>query len=311
MKEPVMDKKKSVLRVIIIVGLLLAFVMGMFAAAMAFAEELQLFKIELYKKLPWREEYARAQETAADYSAYPVMEQTDDAWYANARLIVHACGGIDGLDYTNSREAMDSTLKKGHRFVEVDFTFSSDGIPVCVHSWSDLNSDTVMDHNTFKSHKIYGKYSTLDAEDILDYMERFPDLYIVLDTKDSMPELVRALVDLNAPRDIMERFIIQVYAAGEKSRIMELYPFPEENFLFTAYILGNRPGYIMSVCYEENISVVTLPYEWLSDSWHYFFDKDFVVFIHTVNRPDEMKWLFSKGVHGVYTDFLSLTDLEL
>lgn len=305
-----MDKKKRISRVILTAGLLFLLVLGMFAAALAMAEELQMFKIELYKKLPWREEHVRAEETATDYSAYPVREHSANAWYTNARLIMHACGGIDGLDYTNSREALDSTLEKGHRLVEVDFTFSSDGMPVCVHSWSNLDSDSVMDYNTFKSHKIYGKYTTLTAEDILDYMERFPDLYIVLDTKDSMPELVRSLVSFNAPGDVMERFIIQVYAAGEKKQILDLYPFPEENFLFTAYLLGNRPGYIMSICYDEDISVVTLPYSWLSGNWHYFFDKNFVVFAHTVNRPDEMKQLFSAGIHGVYTDFLSLTDLE-
>lgn len=306
-----MEKGKRISRAAMTAGLFLALMLGMLAAAMAFAEELQLFKMELYKKLPWREEYARAQETAADYSDRPVLEHTGDEWYTDARLIAHACGGIDGLDYTNSREAMDSTLEKRHRFVEVDFTFSSDNIPVCVHSWSDLDSDTVMDHDSFKSMKIFGKYSPLDASDIIDYMERFPDLYIVLDTKDSMPELVRALVALDPPADVMERFIIQVYAAGEKKQILEMYPFPEENFLFTAYILGNRPGAVMAICYEEDISVVTVPYGWLSDSWHYFFDKNYVVFTHTINRPDEMKRLFSMGIRGVYTDFLTLPDLEL
>ena len=306
-----MQRENKILRVIVILGLLLALMLGMFFAAMMFAEEMQLFKMELYKKLPWRDEYARAQETNTDYSAYPVMEHSGDEWYNRAKLIMHACGGIDGLDYTNSREALESSLEKGHRFIEVDFTFSADGIPVCAHSWSDLRSDVVMDYENFMAHDIFGKYSPLDAREIIEYMELYPDLYIVLDTKDSMVELVRALVNLDAPAEIMERFIIQVYAAGEKTQIMEMYSFPEENFLFTAYILGNRPGYIMQACYEENISVVTLPYGWLSDAWHFFLEKDFVVFTHTVNRPDEMKELFSRGVDGLYTDFLSETDLGL
>ena len=302
--------KKKLVCVILALALLAALVLGMFAAALVFAEELQLLKIEIYKKMPWRDEYARVQETNTDYSAYPAMEHNDDAWYKNARLVMHACGGIDGLDYSNSHEAMQASLEKGYRYIEVDFSFSSDGIPVCIHSWSDMKFDGVVDHERFMAQKLYGKYSPMDIADVLEYMESYPDLYIVLDTKESMVELVRALVEYDAPEEVMERFIIQVYAAGEKPQIMEMYPFPEDNFLFTAYILGNRPGYIMSVCYDENISVLTMPYGWITDDWHYFFEKDFKVFVHTVNRPDEMAELFDRGVHGLYTDFLSEADIE-
>lgn len=305
-----MQKRKRILIAALAVFLLMAFMLVMFIAAMMLAEEMQQFKTELYKKLPWRAEYVRQQETDTDYSAYPVMEHSADGWYNSAKLILHACGGIDGLDYTNSREAMESSLEREYRFVEVDFAFSSDGVPVCAHSWSDLRSDVVMDHESFMSHKVFGKYTPLDLEMVLDYMERFPELYIVLDTKDSMVELVRAILEYEPSEDVMNRFIIQVYGAGEKPKIMEMYSFPEENFLFTAYRIGNRPGYIMQLCYDENISVVTLPYEWFSDDWHFFVEKEFVLYAHTVNRPDDARELISRGVYGLYTDFLSLPDLE-
>ena len=304
-----MLNRKKLLIGLLAAVLLLTLVLGMFVAALMFAEELQIFKMELYKKLPWRDEYAREQETNTDFSAYPVIERSEDAWYNRAELIMHACGGIDGLDYTNSREAMELSLEKGCRFIEVDFTFSADGVPVCVHSWSDLHSDEVMDYDSFMAHKVFGKYSPMDAQDVLDYMEAYPELYIILDTKDSIVDLVRSLVELGAADELMQRFIVQLYGPGEKAQILELYPFPEENFLFTAYILGNRPGYIMQLCYDENISVVTLPYGWYSEKWHYFDEKNFVIYTHTVNRPDEMKQLLEKGVKGLYTDFLSHSDL--
>ncbi len=50
-------------------------------------------------------------------------------------LVAHAGGGIDGQTYTNSLEAMDLSYSLGHRVIEVDFCWSSDGRLVLMHEW--------------------------------------------------------------------------------------------------------------------------------------------------------------------------------
>lgn len=55
-------------------------------------------------------------------------------WYASGgRYVSHACGGINRTAYTNSREALQRQLNKGTKKIEIDFSYTTDGILVCYH----------------------------------------------------------------------------------------------------------------------------------------------------------------------------------
>jgi len=41
-------------------------------------------------------------------------------------IIAHAAGAVNGRTYTNSLEAFEYNYAKGHRFFEVDFSWTSD-----------------------------------------------------------------------------------------------------------------------------------------------------------------------------------------
>lgn len=49
--------------------------------------------------------------------------------------MAHALGGIDGENYTNSKEALGSNYNKGVRLSEVDINLTADDKLVCVHGW--------------------------------------------------------------------------------------------------------------------------------------------------------------------------------
>ena len=282
------------------------------AAVFKYAEEIVSFKQRLYE----RNESQETQDTpasAVDHTFVEPRSYRGDEWFVDMPLIYHACGGIDGLDYTNSREALDQTLASAgpKALVEVDFSFTSDGRLVCVHKWADLGVDAPLDYNEFRSFKVYGKYTTLSAADILGYMERYPDLYIVVDTKEPLLDVMRELIELSAGSDVLDRFIIQLYHAGEKAQIQAMHSFPEDHYLYTVYKTGNNPEYVLGICQEENISVVTLPHSFFSDSWQVFIDNGFILYAHTVNRPDIGRALMAAGIFGLYTDFLTASDLTL
>lgn len=52
-----------------------------------------------------------------------------------ALRIAHAGGGLGKRTYTNSYEALDSNIKNGFKYFELDFTFASDDRLVCIHDW--------------------------------------------------------------------------------------------------------------------------------------------------------------------------------
>lgn len=253
-------------------------------------------------------------ERLAAFAECPPMEHTGKEWYNNTRLIYHAGGGIDGLTYSNAKEAMEMCMKQGHYVIEMDFSFTSDNHLVCVHEWQDIGdlwSPCTLDE--YLNLKIYGRYTPLTAEDIIQYMEENPDLHIVIDTKGDNVAVVAELVRLaDNQYDVINRFIIQLYYDGQKQKMNEIYPFPDENFLFTLYKFNpGRYEEIMKICYDEDIRVITVGIKaWSQEVVDEFLKKGFIVFEHTPNRMDWAQESMDKGIQGIYTDFLTTEDME-
>lgn len=275
-----------------------------------FPEEMIKLKAEIYYFL----QTSKA-DSNIDFTDYPSITNTTKGWFKDAPLIYHAGGGIDGLTYTNSKEAMENMLAQGNYFMEIDFMYTSDHELICMHEWENQwESEEIPSLEKFVSEKIYGKYTTMTAKDVIQYMEQNPNLYIIIDTKEEdQIEVVKSLVDLSAYHtEITDRFIIQLYKDGVKEEIQKIYSFPEENFLFTVYKFGARfPNKIMKICYDENITVVTVPYgKWDEDTKKLYTSKGFILYEHTVNRPDYVRKSLNEGIYGFYTDFLSEEDLN-
>lgn len=313
---------------ILVICVLLLFVLFSFVFVMKYAEEILEFKIALYtainsRKVQQIDLYTTADDSEAqaiqsiyketDYDSFTPFENTGDGWYLDAKLIYHACGGIDGLDYTNSREALESTISAGNKYIEIDFAFSSDGQLVCTHEWENsVDSKGVqLSYREFMSQKIFGKYTPLSAKDVISYMEEYPDVYVVTDTKDDFTDVIKTLLSLTEDESIIDRFIIQVYTPEQKSQILNLYKFNDNNFLLTLYKLPPlNVNQILKICGDNNIYVLTCRQGYLlTEEIEQLRQKNITIFEHTVNRPDIANKDIEKGINGFYTDFLCIEDL--
>lgn len=58
-----------------------------------------------------------------------------DRILSSCSLIAHAGGGIDGVKYTNSKEALLQSIDTGYRLIEIDLLVSSDGEILGAHDW--------------------------------------------------------------------------------------------------------------------------------------------------------------------------------
>ena len=256
-----------------------------------------------------------------------------DPWYNAGPLIYHACGGIDGISYSNSQEAMESTLAAGNMLVEVDFLYTTDGHLVCLHKWIDLLPmwkykelkreykdkedqipETEYTLEQFLKKNVKGKFTGQTARDIISYMQEYPELHIIVDTKEEdLAAVIGELLKLcDFQPDIAERFVIQLYDRGQKAKILELYPFRNENFLFTCYKFDPlRVDEILEICSAEQISVVTVPYgSWEQETVDRFLQQQIILFEHTVNDPEMAALSLEKGICGFYTDFLQKSELK-
>ncbi len=248
-------------------------------------------------------------------------------WFRKNSYVVHAMGEIDGREYSNSREAFEMSYQGGHRIFEVDFAMTSDNKIVLKHDWTNSHGLPEFEDGTpptlaeFKEAKIWGKYTTLDIDDLLQLMLEYPDIYIVTDSKSGVyKEVVEQFTQIteilqgyssNQRNSIMERFVVQIYNDDMYTGVETVAHF--ENYIYTLYQRGvGNLDQLGEFCVENEIPVVVLPYEWwneeITETLHSY---GLEVWVHTLNENEDIAELRDKGVDGVYTDATNVSELVL
>lgn len=244
-------------------------------------------------------------------------------WTEHA-LIAHGMGGMEGdTTLTNSREAFVANYELGFRVFEADLRLSSDGRLVALHDWTaflygargrgepDPKDRKPIAWSTFKSLKVGKKYETLDIQDIVQLLERYPDAYIVTDTKDRSLDLVRKQFALIAEAlsssplpGVGERIVPQIYNPEMYEELRTLYPF--SSYIYTLYGSNvTEAEVIRFVKQTPKIQAVTMPTSRVNAAFVSKLSRLGVrTYTHTVNDPAEYDAYRKLGIDGVYTDFL-------
>jgi len=240
-------------------------------------------------------------------------------WHEKYSVICHALGRTqEGDPLSNSYEAFLYNYNQGQRVFEADVQITSDGVMVLRHDWtSDLGqweafgwSDEerwAVTAEEFLSTPLYGKYTPLSLEDWFEIMKRYPNIYMVTDTKYS-PDVegqfqlfVNTAIE-NGYEDVLSRVIVQIYYREMYDEVAAVYPF--ENWIWTLYYIG-YPGSqeVLDFMAEKEIPVLTM----VSDWWDAGKQADLAgsgikVYVHTVDDEEEARQRAAQGVSGIYTD---------
>lgn len=241
-------------------------------------------------------------------------------WEDKHQTVAHAMGRIDGIDYTNCKEAFLESYEKGYRVFEVDMALSTDNHLVFLHDWNTFWGLTiqkgitgeVMPFHMYKAQKIRGSYTVLTADTLLELLSNYPDAYIITDTKSIDTESFKLqlflLVEAASRLDfsLLDRLIIQVYNEETATALEEVYPF--KNVIYTLYMSPDRNNIpsISSTLTLHNIRVLTVPSALISSELIQEMDAINVkIFTHTVNTSTDVATQRSKGIYGFYTDILT------
>lgn len=280
--------------------------LALFCMAVIFfnIEELYDFKVKLYsigkKKI--------------NLSQYQPLEDKGNEWYMNNFLIAHACGGVDGVNYTNSKEAFEESIMSGFQVIEVDFSKTSDNKVVLKHNW---NSEKGPTYEQFMNSPVEYAYTPMDAEMLLDLMIENPEVYIVTDIKgerEYMGDIYTQIVEMAESKkctDVLNRFIIQIYFPEDYDYFKDIYSF--SNWIYTFYNSGEKDfNSAAEFCLTHDIHVVAMPFEWIQEKNYIdvFKKYNIKVYVHTLNRLSTIQILTDWGISGVYTDYLTPADLE-
>lgn len=221
----------------------------------------------------------------------------------NKKVVMHALGGIDGNDYTNSLEALEFNYERGRRVFEIDIALSSDNELILSHE-NPVVLNTISLEN-FLSKKINLQYTPLSFNDILKLMGVYEDITLILDVKsgfkDTYPAIVKAIGDQD--ENLYERIVPQIYFEDNLNFLQNLYRFPE--VIYTLY-RTNSPDDIVLDFAKNNQDIKTVAM--FQNRFNINFanelrDNDIEVFIYTVNKERDIKKLILNGVDGIYSDF--------
>lgn len=226
----------------------------------------------------------------------------------STKYIIHAGGSLDGYTLTNSKEALENAYTSGNRLIEIDFGFTSDGYPVCIHDWNyrlypGFVEDEYPTLEEYLQCKVYDEFTPMWLGTIADYLTIYPDLYIITDTKEQNV-LLAQIIARDYP-DLMNQFIIQVYSQEEYFAVLEL---GFEKIIFTLYALSwsekTDCAYLVEFAENNPLFAYTFPAE-LCDIDGYvenMLQSGVPLFIHTVNDLQQQEAYFEIGISGIYTD---------
>ncbi len=239
-------------------------------------------------------------------------EQVAAALPPRGVLVAHALGGIDGVTYTNSAEAFESSYREGMRWFEIDLSVTADGDAVCFHPGHENHlglKRKVYETSTaeFLSRRYAGRYTLMTFSDLLDRLESHRDAYLVTDTKGWDEPMVSALARALAgrPEDVVRRVVPQIYRPEDLEAIGPALGLTPRVVIFTLYRTAMDDHSVIAFARSAGIAVVAT--STVRFRHRLAADLDRVgrpVLVHTVNSPVEALQLTAAGADGLITDFL-------
>ncbi len=233
-------------------------------------------------------------------------------------LISHAGGELDDTDYCNCEEAFNLSYdERGHRYFEVDLHWTRDGELVLIHDWGqtynkwfggNANENMPPSLDQFLSLKMANGRTQMSLDELASWLRDHPDAFVVTDIKRDNTRALTVISDRYPT--LRAQFIPQIYqldeyeqvsALGYEKIILTLYKARANDFEVLEFARNNKlfavtgwTGKLRQSTLIEALSAAGIP-----------------VFVHTINYNFKAIRFLQRDVHGIYTDTLSESDLEI
>lgn len=223
------------------------------------------------------------------------------------QFVSHGGGEISGRRVTNSLQALNNAYDQGQRFIEVDFSWTSDNHLVLIHDW-DISYQNLFSQysdapNLEKFNQLIMNYelTQLNLDQLLAWLHAHPDTTIITDIKDRNLEGLAYIAERAG--DVKKQFIPQIYGVNEYNPAVEL---GFRNIIFTLYRTNISDSEVLDFASKNSLVALTLPTTRAVKSTLAQKLKHSGVFVyaHTINKNEVFNFLQSKGVSGIYSDIL-------
>jgi glycerophosphoryl diester phosphodiesterase len=229
-------------------------------------------------------------------------------------LIAHAGGGYNSNVYLNSIEALTENYLLGHRFFELDFSFTSDAKLVAIHDWDDTYARLFKrairsekpDYDTFMSLEMIDDQTQISLERLNKWMDDHPLAYIVTDIKGGNLKGLKQIKEYLG--DNYSRVIPQMYHLVEYKSLRRI---GSQNIIYTLHSTKSSKEELIDSLNEYKFFAITTN----TQKQDYLEiikganEAGVYVYLHTYNSVDDLDSLKLIGVDGLYTDHLYINSL--
>ncbi len=223
-------------------------------------------------------------------------------------MIAHAGGGYNGENYTNSIEALNKSYQAGFRYMEIDFSWTSDGYLVCLHDWGKTFKkifkykpkqaisysefkQLVTEHNDFNS-------CTLDS--LASWLLDKPEVKIVTDIKHDNLKGIRFIIEKYP--NLKAQLIPQFYQPAEYDILKKL---GFDDLIWILYQYKGSKKSVVDLSQEMDLLAVSMRASQAKSRVYQTLLKFHRIFVYTINDEKIKSKLMKRyQVSGIYTDFL-------
>lgn len=223
----------------------------------------------------------------------------------NEVLVAHAGGAVYGFKLTNSLEALDTAYENGFRLIELDFEVTTDGEYVLIHDFESMGqrmlfSDGRLSLEEFHSADKFMNFTLLDLSDLVKWVSKHNDCYIITDAKCGNFPFLERLYEVSG--EYSSNFIPQAYSYDEYKTAKAL---GYERVILTLYRMADAGAEeLLEFAKVEKPFGITVSYDRLeavgADT---LLGNGVRVFAHAVNDLSFYEKWSNKGFFGIYTDY--------
>ncbi len=219
--------------------------------------------------------------------------------------IAHAGGAINGLEYTNSLEAVQKSYNDGFRLIEVDLFLTSDNQLVLLHQTPKVLEDLYenlpqkITLENFKKMHYKSGLTPLTFEELIQFMEKHRDLNIIAHPRGEY-EIYKIIAE-KYPH-YQNRIIPQIYYFFEYYPVLKL---GYKKIILTLYENDYSDEILRKFLSHHKVNILTVPLKRISQGFIDKFKNTGVkIYTHPVNQISLKNQLFKMGVDGIYTSSL-------
>lgn len=223
-------------------------------------------------------------------------------------MIAHAGGGYEGQNYTNSLEALNGSYQAGFRYMEMDFSWTSDEQLVCLHDWDktfkkifNQKSKQALSYAAFKLLvKDHPDFRSCTLDSLALWLSNKPDVRIITDIKDENLKGIRLIIEKYP--ELKPQLIPQFYQPEEYQQLKDM---GFSQLIWILYQYKGTKKSVVEMSQKMDLMALSMRAKQAKSRTLQKLLKHQSIFVYTINDEEDKNTLIgSYGVSGIYTDFL-------